>query len=72
LEFGVYVWDVVLIRIVEEHPDKNTVKHRDCGHLVTSAILSPNFHRSPRQTAATREAPAPVWRRAGGLVGRIH
>jgi len=29
----------------------------------------PNVDRSPRQTAATREAPAAVWRRAGGLVG---
>jgi hypothetical protein len=52
LEFGVYVWDVVLIRIVEEHPDKNTVKHRDCGHLVTSAILSPNDQAHLRQWSA--------------------
>jgi hypothetical protein len=34
--------------------------------------LQPNVNRSPRQPAATREALAAVWRRAGGLVGRFH
>jgi hypothetical protein len=36
-----------------------------------SLLVRPNVNRSPRQTAATREAPAAVWRRAGGLVGQI-
>jgi len=40
---------------------------------MNSAVIAdspvPNVNRSPRQTAATREAPAAVWRRAGGLVG---
>jgi hypothetical protein len=72
LEFGVYVWDVVLIRIVEEHPDKNTVKHRDCGHLVTSAILSPNAKPGPPPVAAPeRSDGAATGGRAEALVGRL-
>jgi hypothetical protein len=35
-------------------------------------VLAANVNRSPRQTAATREAPAAVWRRAGGVVGRFY
>jgi len=37
-----------------------------CGLVAAS-----NVNRSPRQTAATREAPAAVRRRAGGLVGHL-
>jgi hypothetical protein len=40
--------------------------------VVLGMLLLPNVNRSPRQTAATRGAPAAVWRRAGGLVGRYH
>jgi hypothetical protein len=38
----------------------------------TTQLSVANVNRSPRQTAATREAPAAVWRRAGGVVGRFY
>jgi len=37
---------------------------------MVAMLLWPNVNRSPRQTAAKREAPAAVWRRSGGLVSR--
>jgi hypothetical protein len=44
----------------------------NCWHFIYALLFpSANVNRSPRQTAATREAPAAVWRRAGGFVRRI-
>ena len=63
-----------MFSVDEEHPDDNSVEATYFRHigLRLSSFSSPNVNRSPRQTAATREAPAAVWRRAGGLVGRYH
>jgi hypothetical protein len=52
-------------------------QHRSRVNDVTSPthgglLRGANVNRSPRQTAATREAQAAVWRRAGGLVGLLH
>jgi len=44
----------------------------DKMRMTGQMFLSANVYRSPRQTAATREAPAAVWRRAGGRVGQFH
>jgi hypothetical protein len=46
-----------------------TAKELDASNC--TGVMTPNVSRSPRQTAATREAPAAVWRRAGGFVGVV-